>query len=557
MRTLAIFVALAVAAPAAAQIPSTIGFDAALFTTDQCCGYTYSGKATFRLCDSAQGACGMNSGLVWEEVQTAIVVDGGYMHVELGSVTPFGAAAFSGPRWLEVELDGGIGILAPRLALTSVPFATACADALTLAGKGASAFAAADHAHAWSSLTNLPVAFAPAPHAHAIADVNGLQSMLDGKAAASHTHDALYYSKVDVDGKLALKADAATTYLKSEADLLLAGKADAGTCYPKATVDQMMVEMEAKLVTKLARVCPGDMVPVGDFCIDRYEASIWAAKDGSAVDCAALQTAVKEALAALWSPGQLYTGDNGNCSANPIAMCKYRQYGSPVGCTTELAWAPSSTSGCDDYPASFPDSGNWTAPLYSCSIEGVIPSHAVTWFQAQQACASSSRHLATNGEWQASAAGTPDPGPSTGTGGACLTNGSWMRRTGDGKTCASRWGAQDMIGNVWEWVDMWGQAGPPVANFATGQTMQPWPDGLLASDEDPAVTGAQVRDATYNVNGYAKYSIGVSAVAGLPAAAERGGAWNMGYAAGAFAMGFDDSPARAAVQTGFRCARTP
>lgn len=41
---------------------------------------------------------------------------------------------------------------------------------------------------AWSGVTGKPSTFTPSTHTHSISDVTGLQSALDGKAAASHTH---------------------------------------------------------------------------------------------------------------------------------------------------------------------------------------------------------------------------------------------------------------------------------------------------------------------------------------------------------------------------------
>jgi len=39
----------------------------------------------------------------------------------------------------------------------------------------------------------------------------------------------------------------------------------------------------------------------------------------------------------------------------------------------------------DDYPTTFPDSGNWKTKVYACSIKGTKPSRYMTWFQAQLA----------------------------------------------------------------------------------------------------------------------------------------------------------------------------
>ncbi|WP_417456174.1 hypothetical protein [Kordiimonas sp.] len=48
--------------------------------------------------------------------------------------------------------------------------------------------AAASHAHTWASITGKPSSFTPAVHGHGIVDITGLQSALDGKAAAAHGH---------------------------------------------------------------------------------------------------------------------------------------------------------------------------------------------------------------------------------------------------------------------------------------------------------------------------------------------------------------------------------
>jgi hypothetical protein len=61
-------------------------------------------------------------------------------------------------------------------------------------------------------------------HTHAVGDVTGLQSDLDAKAAAVHTHDDLYYTEAEVDIALGLKSDAGHTHLAAEVtDLDLSG----------------------------------------------------------------------------------------------------------------------------------------------------------------------------------------------------------------------------------------------------------------------------------------------------------------------------------------------
>ena len=84
-----------------------------------------------------------------------------------------------------------------------------------------------------------------------------------------------------------------------------------------------------------------EMVKVGDFWVDRYEASVWSAAD-----------------------------------------CTGTQYGNTDD------WAT--------VAGTFPYHGSFTVPLYACSVTGVTPSRYLTWFQAQAACTASGKHLITN-----------------------------------------------------------------------------------------------------------------------------------------------------------------
>ncbi|TMB02876.1 MAG: hypothetical protein E6J70_06345 [Deltaproteobacteria bacterium] len=79
----------------------------------------------------------------------------------------------------------------------------------------------------------------------------------------------------------------------------------------------------------------------------------------------------------------------------------------------------------------------------------------VAWFQAEQACRLSGKRLLRNEEWQAAAAGTPDPGVNDDHTATCATNSDFAALTGARSSCISLWGAHDMAGNVWEWVAEW------------------------------------------------------------------------------------------------------
>jgi len=214
--------------------------------------------------------------------------------------------------------------------------------------------------------------------------------------------------------------------------------------------------------------------------------------------------------------------------------------------------------------STFPSTGEWTAKLYACSKTGVNPSRYLTWFQAQEAAAASGKRLCTNEEWQAAAAGTYDPGSYDGTsGGACHTNGASLRKTGmagsvagASSSCISRWGAEDMIGNLWEWVAMWGQGGPDsaVTQGAYAGTVgsgKGW-DGL-----SPETTGDG--DGTWNLAGVAhgckKDGSTCGFWAGLPFAAARGGAMNSTTQAGTMALDLSNAPSYRKDTIGFRACR--
>lgn len=49
-------------------------------------------------------------------------------------------------------------------------------------------------------------------NAHGISNISGLQGVLDGKAASSHTHDDRYYTETEVSAMLDNKADIFTGY---------------------------------------------------------------------------------------------------------------------------------------------------------------------------------------------------------------------------------------------------------------------------------------------------------------------------------------------------------
>jgi formylglycine-generating enzyme required for sulfatase activity len=183
-----------------------------------------------------------------------------------------------------------------------------------------------------------------------------------------------------------------------------------------------------------AKRCPDDSVQVGTVCVDVYEASVWQIPVANTALIKRVQKG-KATLADLTSGGAVQLG----CTFPPYNLT--------------------------DYPANFPDDGNWTPVLgsapptpgvYAASIPGVRPSGCVTWFQAEQACALAGKRLLTNQEWQRAAAGTPDPGAADDNSTTCATSSSAVAMAGARTNCRSSWGTFDMVGNVSEWVADWG-----------------------------------------------------------------------------------------------------
>jgi formylglycine-generating enzyme required for sulfatase activity len=193
--------------------------------------------------------------------------------------------------------------------------------------------------------------------------------------------------------------------------------------------------------------CPPDAVQVGPVCVDKYEASVWSIPNPT--------TTNKRLLAKLQS---------GKATLADLT----------AGGATQLGVNTTTTE--PEYPASFPENGNWTTPAYAVSVPGVLPGDDITWFQAEQACLLAGKRLLLNHEWQGAAAGTPDPAGGVDDGATeCNVGTAGVPvNTGSRSACVSKWGAYDMVGNVDEWVADWGphpNAPCPGWGDATGDAM--------------------------------------------------------------------------------------
>ena len=157
------------------------------------------------------------------------------------------------------------------------------------------------------------------------------------------------------------------------------------------------------------------------------------------------------------------------------------------------------------------------ANIYARSVAGVTPRASVTYFQAQRALANSGKRLLTNAEWQSAVAGSPD-------GASCNVSSGSVQSTGANAACISTDGANDMVGNLWEWVGDW----LPVSTGC--------PSWGAFSNDDMCLSGA-------------------SATATAPGALLRGGAFGSGLGAGPFAVSGDAQPSASNADVGFRGAR--
>ena len=175
---------------------------------------------------------------------------------------------------------------------------------------------------------------------------------------------------------------------------------------------------------------------------------------------------------------------------------------------------------------------------------------------AQQACYNVGKRLLTNAEWQAAAAGTPDPGLGADPAGmtTCNTNhalgtdpGSIVdtgSSEGQATECVSNWGIIDMVGNIAEWTADWMlDNGPRGDNGSTGP--------VFGNDRTNVGGTANAVGADGTVGGANNGQVGNST---FPAAVLRGGDTNDQDFAGVFSIDSARAPSHTSIFVGFRCA---
>ena len=138
-QTAALKPATPIAASAPTAVPALIPYSGAVIAGD---GRTFAAEAgvTFQIYKDEVGGEAL-----WTETQTVAIDSTGHYKVQLGAANPNGLPtdlfASGEARWLEVQVAGEA--TQPRVLLVSVPYALKAADATTLGGLPASAFALA------------------------------------------------------------------------------------------------------------------------------------------------------------------------------------------------------------------------------------------------------------------------------------------------------------------------------------------------------------------------------------------------------------------------------
>ena len=203
----ALCLTLVMAGLASASIPKKISYQGRLL--DGATGLPLAGshEVTFRIYDAASGG-----DTLWTEAQTVSADSGGVISALLGSVKLI-EADFSGPSWLEVEVDGEI--LLPRREIVSSAYAFRAMNADSVGGLPAASYSLATHNHDatyyvkpdlgtpgtinaggnpvdWTKLKGVPAGFTDG-----VDDAGGLGDSHSLDAADGSPTDAVY---VDNDG---------------------------------------------------------------------------------------------------------------------------------------------------------------------------------------------------------------------------------------------------------------------------------------------------------------------------------------------------------------------
>jgi formylglycine-generating enzyme required for sulfatase activity len=178
------------------------------------------------------------------------------------------------------------------------------------------------------------------------------------------------------------------------------------------------------------------------------------------------------------------------------------------------------------------------------SKKGLRPWVNVPEHQALALCARVGKRLPSNREWYRAALGTPDAVSSEK--GACVLDHIGQERadaTGLHDQCVSSYGAYDMVGNVWEWID----ASVGEGNYG-GRTM---PDEGYIGEADADGVPSNIATSSQPEFGGDYFFIDRAGIKGM----FRGGFWGMTEKAGIFSINAASPMIFTGVAVGFRCVK--
>ncbi len=179
------------------------------------------------------------------------------------------------------------------------------------------------------------------------------------------------------------------------------------------------------------------------------------------------------------------------------------------------------------------------------SKAGLKPWRFISQTQAMIACAKAGKRLPSNEEWYQASLGTPDFDGDWQED-TCQVDSNWKEQPGDcgsSKKCVSSFGAYDMIGNVWEWVD-----GEIIDGKLNGEEMPSAGFVSSVSSEGRVVTTEKNKDPNFNEDYLWIKKKGVRGIA-------RGGYWSNGDKAGVYATYLVSPTNFAGDGIGFRCVK--